>query len=74
MQGFFSKCSYLTGVWTTAMCFNRYAGFQLHNSNYLILFFHFCGVLLPDQAAHLSERKRNFNERDTHCKIKKYIY
>ena len=34
-------------------------------------FFHVCGVLLPDQAAHLSERERNFNERDTHCKIKK---
>ena len=35
---------------------------------------YFCSrlwFLLPDQAVHLSKRKRNFNERDTHCKIKK---
>ena len=42
--------------------------FELFNT-----FFTFVEFFLPDQAAHLSERKRNFNERDTHCKIKRKI-
>ena len=42
-----------------------------HGSNYLILLCSGLWILLPDQAAHLSERKRNFNQRDTYCKKKK---
>ena len=41
-----------------------------HGSNYLIRLCSGLWILLPDQAAHLSERKRNFNQWDTYCEKK----
>lgn len=50
-------------------------GFQmslLHTLKYLILFLIFV-FLLPDQAAHLRERKGNFIQRDIHCEEKRKL-